>query len=91
MVKFDYSRENSALLSGSFYLMRAILAPIVGRLAMKYSKRKIFLIIGSCLHICTVIIIYVLQPSTPLIFVFILNLISGTGAGNYGKIYLYKT
>ena len=84
MTKYGYERENSALISGSFYLMRAVSAPIYGRLAMKFSRRKIFLTVGSLLWICTLIIIYVFDSDIWIGAVIILNLISGVGAGSWG-------
>ena len=84
MIKFGYSRSTASLISGSFYLLRAVSAPIYGRLAMKYSKRVVFLVFGSCLWICTLIIVYVLQSDAMLGVVITLNFVSGFGAGSWG-------
>eukprot|EP01084_Bolivina_argentea_P058361 106598_1 len=95
MVKFEYTRKTAALISGSFYLTRATSAPIIGRLAMKFAKRKIFMVIGSIFWICSVAIIYVVQPETKAsmgynglsVLVLGLNLVSGIGAGNWGLLW----
>ena len=84
MTKFGYSRPTAALISGSFYIMRAVSAPIFGRLAMRFSRRKIFLTTSSCLWLCTLAIIYLFDGDVMMGFVIILNLISGIGAGSWG-------
>eukprot|EP01083_Nonionella_stella_P063051 163893_1 len=87
MLKFEMSRPTASLISGSFYLMRAVSAIVYGRLAMLFARRKVFLVIGSVLYICTLAIIYVVPPSdgsVMRIVVITLNFISGIGAGCFG-------
>ena len=84
MTKFGYSRSTASLISGSFYLMRALSAPLFGRLAMRFSKRRIFLIFGAFLWIGTVLIVYALQSEAPMAAVIAFNFVSGIGAGSWG-------
>eukprot|EP01084_Bolivina_argentea_P058362 106602_1 len=84
MIKYSYSRSTAALISGSFYLMRATSAPIIGTLAMRSGKRVRFLIIGSLCWLCTIVIIYWLDNDVYIGFVIGLNIISGLGGGAWG-------
>lgn len=82
MVKFKYSRSLSAFISGLFFISRAVSAVIIGRLAMHFGKRKIFVIFGSLMMFGSVFIIYC-PPSTAMWIIILANMISGSGSCVY--------
>lgn len=81
MLKFGYSRSLAAMNSGSFYVARAISALIIGRIAMHTGRRKIFVILGNCLWLGSVFVIYC--PTSVHMYVIIgANIISGIGSSS---------
>ena len=92
MVKFGFSRSISASINGTYYIARAVIAPIVGKLSIRFQKRKIFLIGGALLWTSTLYIIY--GPNTMSIPTIIsMNIISGIGGmlSQYFQMHLFES
>jgi len=90
MLKFGYSRSAASLISGSFNMTMACSSLLCGRLAMAWSKRKIFLILASVLWLCFLLIVYVLPAtgSLPVMMAVIaLVPVGGLGGGAIGTMW----
>eukprot|EP01084_Bolivina_argentea_P104425 186981_1 len=86
-VKFNYSPEIAASISGVFFISSSFGSLISGKLMQVFHKRKIFLIIGVILSQFCVIFIYGIPHNSNwnknliLIIIYASNVVSGFGAG----------
>eukprot|EP00483_Globobulimina_turgida_P009518 UN09537 len=89
MIKFGYSRSLATIISGLFYLVQAFSSLFFGRMAKKYKKRKIIIIVGVlCVAVGSIAIIYI--PSkyfTSMYLLIFFNCIAGFGCGVYPALF----
>jgi len=81
-LKYGIDRELATMISGSFWISHAFGAVVIGKLASKFKKRKIFYLV-TCfvVFVPPIYIIYGDEDSTPLIVLIACNILSGFGCG----------
>ena len=83
MIKYGFTRTQSSFINGIYFISRAIFAPLTGKLAIYYKKRKPFMICGCALWASTLVIIYGPNNLSPFI-VCLLNILTAIGASVWG-------
>lgn len=79
MVKFDYSRTTSTIITNSYFISCAVAQLFFGYLSTKYKRRKIFIMIGTMIMCLGCTFIIYCGSETHMIIVIIMNCLSGFG------------
>eukprot|EP01084_Bolivina_argentea_P163846 284964_1 len=79
-VKFGYSRQLSATISGMCFIADAITNLISGKLAAKYKKRRIFFVICGFILLAPNYIIYC-DENANMYVIILMNFLIGVGTG----------
>ena len=81
-LKFGYSRTLSTFISSTFFIFSGVGSVVLGKLAKKYRRRTIWILIGNICELSSLALIYI--PELPLFMVIGCNIINGFGCGAMG-------
>eukprot|EP01084_Bolivina_argentea_P259400 437679_1 len=88
MVKFNYSREGSSIISGIFFMGMAFGSLFSGKIAQYYRKRIPLLTVSVILTLCaTISLIYFTNENTSIYVIYFLSIINGIGSGSNQPIH----